>query len=79
MAQILLFTQSRFGGAECERDRVVFRLRVAGLSMQRTAEELNCSIEQVEASLFRMLGGVIPEQGGKESPEPEPKKPEPAA
>jgi hypothetical protein len=68
MAQVLLFSRPKIGGAECERDRqdrLIFRLRAyAGLSMERTAEALNCSLEEVEQSLTRMLG--LP-----------PKKPEP--
>ena len=49
------------GAAVFERDRRAFRLRLAGVSVLRIAEELNCSAEQVEASLVRMCGGVTPE------------------
>jgi len=44
-----------------DRDRRAFRLRLAGVSVLRIAEELNCSPAQVEDSLVRMCGGVTPE------------------
>lgn len=43
-----------------ERDKKVFHLRLAGVSPRRIAEELSCSLDQVEQSLDRMTGGVSP-------------------
>src|SRR5262245_38312306 len=44
-----------------ERDRKAFRMRLAGLSVRRIAEELQVSIDRVEASLSRMIGGITPD------------------
>jgi hypothetical protein len=48
-------------GASLERDRMAFKLRLTGMSNRRIAEELRCTVSQVEASLVRMMGGVTPE------------------
>jgi hypothetical protein len=44
-----------------ERDRSVWRLRLAGTSPRRIAEQLSCTVDQVNASIVRMIGGVSPE------------------
>jgi hypothetical protein len=44
-----------------ERDRNVWRLRLIGTAPRRIAEQLNCTIDQVNASIVRMIGGVSPE------------------
>ena len=43
------------------RDRKAFRLRLAGMSTLRIADELRCSLDQVEQALTRMCAGVTPE------------------
>jgi len=58
MAQIIPFDDL---AASLERDRKAFRLRLAGLSVRRISEELDCTTDQVDASLSRMLGGITPE------------------
>jgi DNA-directed RNA polymerase specialized sigma24 family protein len=77
MAQIIPFRQHKpprnsevrpageDAAATFDRDRAVFRLRVAGLSVPRVAEELGCSEEEVMASLDRML--CIPKKPEKPS------------
>jgi hypothetical protein len=71
MAQIIPFRpSSRPAGEDAaatfERDRAVFHLRLEGLSVEACAEQLNCTVEQVMASLDRMCCGSLP---------PKPRKP----
>jgi len=58
MAEIIALEDA---AAQFDRDRRAFRLRLAGVSVGRIAEELGCAADQVEASLVRMCGGVSPE------------------
>lgn len=46
--------------ATLDRDKKAFHLRLAGVSTRRIAEELNCSLDQVEQSLVRMTMGATP-------------------
>jgi hypothetical protein len=63
MAEVIPFRVARLRSKDIgklstfDRDRAVFRLRAdAGLSLQQCAEELGCTLEEVEQSLNRMLG-----------------------
>lgn len=53
----------KFGeaAAQFERDRKVFKLRVAGVATRDIASELNITVEQVHTSIARMTGGASPE------------------
>jgi hypothetical protein len=58
MAKIISLNDA---GASLERDRMAFKLRLTGMSNRQIAEELRCTVSQVEASLVRMMGSVTPE------------------
>jgi hypothetical protein len=45
-------------GAKLLRDRKVFRLRLEGESIRQIAEDLHCSVGEVQASMARMSCGV---------------------
>jgi hypothetical protein len=47
--------------ATFDRDRRVFRLRLAGTSVRKIAEQLKCTPDEVNASIVRMTGGVSPD------------------
>jgi hypothetical protein len=43
-----------------ERDRAAFRLRLNGVPVRTIADQLKCTIGEIEGSLTRMCGGVTP-------------------
>lgn len=48
--------------AKIERDRQVFRMRLAGHSERAVAEELQCPVEDVQTAMIRMTGGGLTEE-----------------
>lgn len=57
MADVINFGDA---AATFDRDRKVFELRLHGVSPRKIAEQLRCSVREVEASVIRMTGGVSP-------------------
>ena len=47
--------------ARHHRDRMAFRLRLAGMPVRQIAQELKCEPADVQGSLMRMCAGVTPE------------------
>ena len=52
----------KFGDAATtwERDKRVMSSRLAGTSLREIAEHEGCSVDEIEASIIRMSGGVSP-------------------
>lgn len=44
-----------------ERDRKIFRLKLAGMTFWQIAEAVPCTVEEAKAALTRMCAGVTPE------------------
>src|SRR5215510_2409735 len=51
----------RDAAASLELDRKVFRLRLAGASVRKIADELGCTLDEVEGAVARMCGAVTPQ------------------
>src|SRR5262245_13021876 len=58
VADVIKFDQV---ATQYDRDRNVFRMRVVGIPRAEIAKRLECTIEQVDASIVRMTGSIPPE------------------